>query len=147
MIRRLVLCACLAILPISAAGAEQIGCPDLAQAVQVGDCPSEAQLKYSYAGYCSDDARMYDKDNGNTCVTLEDFKKLKNHALWEAGDFQGYLHCGRTPEQTRALKLTEVKVAPAGKLTRVVCTYEDGAQMVLRTRRACTEAEGKITCD
>jgi hypothetical protein len=147
MIHRLVLCACLATLPISAAWAEQVSCPDLSQAVQVGDCPSEEQLKYSYAGYCSDDARMYDKDNGNTCVTLEDFKKLKNHALWETGDFQGYLHCGRTPEQTRALKLTEVKVAPAGKLTRVVCTYEDGAQMVLRTRRACTQVEGKITCD
>lgn len=145
MIRRLAVFACLVAAP--AAWAEEVSCPDLSRAVQVGDCPSEAELKYSYAGYCSDDARMYDKDNGNTCVTIEDYKKLKNHALWEAGDFQGYLHCGRTPEQTRTLVLTDVKVAPAGKLSRVVCTYEDGAQMVLRTRRACTQAEGKITCD
>lgn len=144
MLRRLALFLCLAASP---ALAEDIACPDLSTARQVGDCPSEEQLKYSYAGYCSDDARMYDKDGGNTCVTLDDFKKLKNHALWETGDFQGYLHCGRSPEQTRALKLTGMKIAPAGTLTRLVCDYEGGAMMVLRTRRACTLNGDKAVCN
>ena len=144
MPRRLVLAL---LFVVSPAAAEDVACPDLAQAVQVGDCPSEAQLKYSYAGYCSDDARMYDKDGGNTYVTLDAFKKLKNHALWEAGEFQGYLNCGRGQQETRALKLVRLSVAPAGTLTRVVCGYEGGAMMVLRTRRACTQDGDVARCD
>lgn len=154
MLRRLVL-ACLvlatpALAPLALAPlaqAEEVACPDLSQATQVGDCPSEAQLRYSFAGYCGDDARMNDKGSDTTCTSMDEFKKLKNHALWEAGEFQGYLHCGRTPQETRALKLKQLSVAPAGKLTRVVCTYEGGAIMVLRTRRACVQQGDKAMCD
>lgn len=127
--------------------AEDVTCPDLSQAVQVGDCPSEAQLKYSFGGYCGDDSRMNDKGSDKTCTSLDEFKKLKNHALWEAGEFQGYLHCSRSPQETRALKLQNLSVAPAGKLTRVVCTYENGAMMVMRTRRACQQQGDKAVCD
>ncbi|OJX70246.1 hypothetical protein [Magnetospirillum sp. 64-120] len=142
--KRLVLALLLAATP---ALAEEVGCPDLSQAVQVGDCPSEAQLKYSYAGYCSDDARMNDKGSDTSCTSLDEFKKLKNHALWEAGDFQGYLQCSRAPQETKALKLLNLSVAPAGKLTRVVCSYEGGALMVMRTRRNCQQQGDKAVCD
>lgn len=144
MLRRLVLAL---LFVASPALAEEMRCPDLAQAVQVGDCPSEEQLKYSYGGYCGDNARMNDKGGDNSCVTLDEFKKLKNHALWEAGEFQGYLHCNRSPAETRALGLKQLSVAPAGKLTRVVCTYEGGAMMVLRTRRACVQDGDRALCD
>jgi len=142
--KRLVLALLLAATP---ALAEDVTCPDLSQAVQVGDCPSEEQLKYSYGGYCGDDSRMNDKGSDKTCLSLDEFKKLKNHALWEAGEFQGYLHCSRSPQETKSLKLQQLSVAPAGKLTRVVCTYENGAMMVMRTRRACQQQGDKAVCD
>jgi hypothetical protein len=34
-------------------------CPDLQTAVQVAACPSDEELKYTFMGYCSDDAKAY----------------------------------------------------------------------------------------
>ena len=42
--------------------ADTLVCPDPASAVQVATCPSEVELKYTYTGYCGNDARMYAKD-------------------------------------------------------------------------------------
>jgi len=39
--------------------AESLACPDLAQARQVAACPTEAKLRYTFVGYCSDNARMF----------------------------------------------------------------------------------------
>lgn len=48
--------------PLSVAMAAAVACPDLATAVQVGACPAEEELKYTFTGYCSDDARAYKGD-------------------------------------------------------------------------------------
>jgi hypothetical protein len=140
MIRRLAAVVCLATFP---AMAGEIRCPDLATAVQVGSCPSEEELKISFNGYCGDNARIYDKGGDVTCVTFENYRKLKDIALWEAGDFQGYLHCSRSAEAHKATKLFGMKALRAGKITRVICTYDDGDEMTLRTRSECT-VEGNV---
>lgn len=55
--------AVLLLLPAFAASAgEQRSCPDPAAAVQVGNCPGEAELRYSFNGFCSDNRRIYQDD-------------------------------------------------------------------------------------
>ena len=39
--------------------AANFSCPDLAGAVQVNACPTEEELKFTYNGYCSDNAKAY----------------------------------------------------------------------------------------
>jgi hypothetical protein len=34
-----------------------LACPDLAAATQVNACPTEEELKHTYTGFCSDNAR------------------------------------------------------------------------------------------
>lgn len=145
---------CAAVFP---ALAGEIACPDLATAVQVATCPSEEELKYTYTGYCSDNARMYGKDK-DTCATYENYRKLKNVALWESADgaFHAYLSCDLAPAAIKAAKPKRVGVGPAGKLTRVACDYGDDIVFAYRTRAACKPAgdgacaEGKpckASCD
>ena len=70
-----------------------MACPDLAAVVQVATCPSEAELKYTFTGFCADNARLYDKDPA--CESEQAYRRKKNVALWESrdGEFQGYLSC------------------------------------------------------
>ncbi len=143
MIRRLAAILCLIAGPVLAG---DVNCPDRSTVIQVGNCPTEDELKIGFNGYCSDNARMYDKDNGDTCVTYDNYKKLKDIALWEAGEFQGYLHCSRSAEAHKAAKLFGVKVLRTGKLTRVVCAYDDGEEMTLRTRAECSAEGNKAVC-
>ncbi|WP_173981698.1 hypothetical protein [Magnetospirillum sp. SS-4] len=139
MIRRLAAILCVATFP---AMAGEVACPDLATAVQVGDCPTEKELMTGFNGYCSDNARIYDKGDGDTCHSLDNYKKLKDTALWEAGDFQGYLHCATPAETRKNSKLFGIKVLRTTKITRVICTYDNGEEMTLRTRAECT-VQGK----
>jgi hypothetical protein len=69
----------------TAAKGETLFCPDLAAAVQVGACPSEEELRYTFTGYCSDNARLYDPDTV-TCSDYKHYRRLKNVALWESRD-------------------------------------------------------------
>lgn len=129
-------CACA--LP---AAAGEVACPDLAAAVQVATCPSEEELRYTYTGYCSDNARLYGKDE-ETCASFDNYRKLKNVAMWESvdGAFHGYLSCDLTPAAIKAAKPRRVEVGKAGKLTRVACDYGDGIVFAHRTRAACKPA-------
>lgn len=142
MIHRLAVVLCLASVPAFAA---EYTCPDMATIIQVGNCASELELQAGFVGYCSDNARMYDKDD-TSCLSFDHYKKLKDVALWEGGEFQGYLHCGQTPEARKAVKSNGMHVAKLGKLTRVVCTYENGTEMALRTRTECTVQGDKTVC-
>ncbi|TAN70888.1 MAG: hypothetical protein EPN20_05140 [Magnetospirillum sp.] len=144
MIRRLALALCLISVP---AIADEVACPDMTTAVQVGACPTEDELKWGYTGYCGDNARLYDKEaEGDTCVTIENYKKLKDVALWEAGEFQGYLHCSLPAEAHRAAKPAGIGIRKTGKLTRVTCTYDGGQDMTLRIRADCTKSGDKAVC-
>ncbi len=134
---RLLLSALLA-LTLSPAFAAELSCPDAATAVQVGDCPSESELKISFASYCSADERMRDKGE-TVCKDINDYKKLKNIALWEAGDgaFHAYFSCDLAPEAIKAAKPKGVKLAREGKINRLICVYNDGITFTHRTRAEC----------
>ncbi len=145
MIRRLCVIACLVSLP---AFAGEVGCPDMSTAIQVGLCPSEQELKWGFDGFCGDNARLYEKSNpdGDTCVSMDNYKKIKDVSLWEAGEFQGYLHCSRPAEQHKAAKFISVGVGQIGSMNRIVCSYEGGDDMTMRTRAKCSVSGDKAVC-
>lgn len=133
---------CLALLgSLSAAGAraETLACPDLAAAAQIQPCPTDEELKYTYNGYCSDNARLYGRDV-LTCASFENYKEVKNVALWEAdgGRFDGYLSCNVGADVIKASKALKMSVERAKTLTRVICDYENEQRMVHRTKSVCT---------
>lgn len=131
--------ALLAVSCASAALAENVICPDLAAAMQVNACPSEEELKFTFNGYCSDNARIYKWQEENVCTNYSLYRQLKNVALWEAGngDFQGYLSCDLSQAQIRTAKAKVITAATQGKLTRVVCSYGEGISFVYRTKAQC----------
>ena len=130
----------------TAVAAGTLSCPDPGAAVQVGTCPSEEQLKYGFTGYCSDNARMYDKSSVD-CSDEKAYRKLKNVALWESagGAFQGYLSCDLPAAAVKAAKASAIAVAKQGGVTRVVCTYPEGIAFTYRTRSAC-RVQGDGSC-
>lgn len=136
----------LAGLPMSAAFAETVACPDLTQAVQVGACPSEEELRYTYTGYCSDNARMYDTKD-DVCSSFQNYRKLKNVVLWESADgaFSGYLSCDLPAARVRSAADATIAVARQGSITRVVCAFGEGITFSHRTKLAC-RAEGDGSC-
>ena len=133
-------------LSMNAALAGSVSCPDLAQAVQVGACPSEEELRYTYTGYCSDNARMYDTKD-DVCSSFQNYRKLKNVVLWESGDgtFSGYLSCDLPAARVRSDVATTIAAVRQGSVTRVVCTYGTGVTLTHRTKLAC-RVEGDGSC-
>ena len=72
-------------------------------AAQVNACPQEEELKYTYNGYCSDSAKAY-ANQTDSCIRYEDYRVMKNVALWESKDgvFDGYVSCDLPPAQADA---------------------------------------------
>lgn len=135
------------------AQAETISCPSLSTARQVGTCPSEEELKYTFNGYCSDNARMYDKDT-NLCTDYRNYRQEKNTAPWESGDgaFQAYVSCDRPAATVARAILSGIAVAKQGKITKVVCNYRDpGSEPLVftyRTRAECqVKGNGEANCE
>lgn len=129
--------------------AETLACPDAAAAVQVATCPSEEELKYTYTGFCADNARMYGKDK-ETCATYENYRKAKNIALWESKDgaFQAYISCDLPAGTLQQLKPLAIAVTRQGKLTRLACTYPEGVTFTYRTRAECkVRGDGNCAAD
>ena len=130
----------------TAAHADILSCPTLSTAAQVGVCPSEDELRATYIGYCSDDARIYDLADKDTCVNYGSYRRQKNVVLWEAGDgFQAYLSCDLPADTVKQAKPAGIAVKTRGALTRVVCTYPQDITFVYRTREQCT-VEGSGSC-
>jgi hypothetical protein len=127
--------------------ATPLPCPDLSAAVQVGTCPTEEELKYTFTGYCSDNARMYDKDQDNECSNYQRYRRLKNVVLWESADgsFHGYLSCDLPASAIKGAKPGRIAVSRQGRLTRLVCSYPDGILFVHRTKGEC-QVEGSGDC-
>lgn len=123
---------------LPAARAAVVSCPDLAAAVPVGACPTEEELRYTFHGYCGDDARAY-RGETDVCTDFQRYRTLKNVALWESADgvFNAYVSCDLPPETLRKARLTRVKVGKQGKMTRLVCSYGDTAAFTWRTRAEC----------
>lgn len=126
--------------------AATVSCPDLATAVQVATCPAEEELKYTFTGYCSDDAKAYRGDT-DVCTDYRRYRALKNVALWESADgsFSAYVSCDRPPASVRSAKLSAVKVGRQGKMTQLVCGYGEGLSFTHRTRAEC-KIDGAADC-
>ncbi len=129
-----------------AIAADKLSCPDLSTAVRVGSCPSDEELKYTFMGYCGDNARLYGRD-GDTCESFENYRRVKNTALWESADgaFSAYLSCALPEAGWRASQPTRIAVERKGSLTRVVCDYQDGVSFTHRGKAACV-VEGDGSC-
>lgn len=129
--------------------AETLACPDPAAAVQVATCPSEEELKYTYTGFCADNARMYGKDK-ETCASYENYRKVKNIALWESKDgaFQAYISCDLPTGALKNLKPASIAVTKQGKLTRLACSYPEGILFTHRTKAQCkVHGDGNCAAD
>lgn len=124
---------------VSSAVAATVQCPDLSAAVQVAACPSEEDLKFTFTGFCSDNARMYSK-NSEVCTDFQLYRKLKNVALWESrdGDFQAYVSCDLPAAQVKEVRASALAVAKKGGITQLVCTYREGVVFTNRMRGECT---------
>lgn len=129
--------AAFAALPASAA--QTFSCPSLETATQVASCPTEAELRYTYMGYCGDNARVYAGD-AIICATFENYKQHKNTALWEAaeGEFSGYLDCNVTAESIRASAARSMRVEQRRGITHLICEYDNSHRLVHRTRAKCS---------
>lgn len=119
--------------------ADPVSCPALAAAVQVAACPSEEELRYTFTGYCSDNARMYEEDENDSCASYENYRRLKNVALWEAADgaFQAYVSCDLPADVVRQLQPMAIAVSARNGLTRLICSYPRNVSFVYRTRLQC----------
>lgn len=123
----------------TAVHAAELSCPDLKEAVQVAPCPTDAELRFTFMGYCSDNARLYGRDV-LTCASFENYRAVKNIALWESADggFSGYLSCNVPPEQIRASPALRMKVERQKNLTRLICDYDNDHRLEQRGKAACT---------
>jgi hypothetical protein len=129
--------------------ADTLACPDPVDAAQVGTCPSEDELKYTFTGYCSDNARMYGKDT-DTCTSFRNYRKLKNVALWESKDgaFQAYISCDLPEGALKNLKPVSIAVTKQGKLTRLACRYSEGVTFTHRSKAQCkVQGDGNCAAD
>ena len=115
-------------------------CPDISKAVNVGACPSGDDLRRMFQSTCgSRDTENENPHAKGVCKHFSLFKKAKNTALWESADgkFEGYLSCDAKESEIRAGKLVKISTAQIREWDRVICTYEGGAELVLRTRETC----------
>lgn len=130
------------------ASATTLVCPELSGAAQVNACPQEEELKYTYNGYCSDSAKAY-ANQTDSCIRYEDYRVMKNVALWESKDgvFDGYVSCDLPPAQVKALRPTGMQLEKQGKLNKLVCSYPNGVKFTYRTKGKCTVANSQATCD
>lgn len=126
------------------AAAAPLACPDLAAARQVNACPSEEELKHTYSGFCSDDKKAYAGETDN-CMRYNDYRAMKNTALWESADgaFDGYVSCDLPSGGLKALRVTGMKVAKQGSITKVVCAYPDKVTLTYRTKAVCKIEDDK----
>ena len=131
---------------LSAAVAGTVPCPDLSAAVQVAACPTEEDLKFTFNGFCSDNARMYSKDT-EVCTDYQRYRQLKNVALWESRDgvFQAYVSCDLPAARVKEARASAIAVAKKGGITQVVCTYREGVVFTNRTREQCA-VDAKASC-
>ncbi|HRF03748.1 hypothetical protein [Accumulibacter sp.] len=140
--------ACLLVLAsiVTDSTAETLSCPKLATAVQVGSCPSEAELKYTFTGYCSDNRRMYEQ-NTSVCTDYQAYRQLKNVAQWESADgsFSAYLSCDLAAETIKAMPVSKISASKQGQINLLTCNYGEGISFSYRSRQQCT-VTGKGDC-
>lgn len=132
----------LVLLAAKPAWAESIyTCPDIAKAKKVGGCPSEETLLHMFSSTCgSTDTKNENPHAKGFCRNYSTFRKVKNTSLWETGDgeYVGYLSCDLTRDKIKAGKLVKISIGQKRIWDRVICTYDNGSELVLRTRETCS---------
>lgn len=131
---------------VTPAGATTLSCPDLKTAVQVGACPTEEQLKYTFVGFCSDDAKAY-RGETDVCTDFQQYRQLKNIVLWESagGVFDAYLSCDLPKGVIQGSQVSGVRIGKQGRVTQLVCSYPNGINFIHRTRAQC-QLDGSPEC-
>lgn len=124
-----------------AAQAQTLSCPTQEQMRQVNACPTEEQLRATFHGFCGDDSKAYQGQTG-PCADYQEFRRLKNTALWESADgaFDGYLSCETSAAAIKKSNLTRMLATQKGSITAVMCLYGSDAVLTHRTRKTCTVA-------
>ena len=124
---------------MATAFAATVTCPDLSTVVKVGACPSEEELQYTFNGYCSDNARMYDRAGTDVCTDYKLYREFKNTAFWETpdGKFDGYISCSPGKGDFAGAKPKELKISKQGSVTRIVCDYGNDHIFTHRTKAKC----------
>lgn len=120
--------------------AETVVCPEPATVIQIGTCPSEEELQFTFTGYCSDNARVYDKPEKQLCTNYELYRSMKNVALWETrdGHFSGYLSCDPGKSGIEGARPVSVKLDKQGSVSRLFCGYSTGITLTYRTKGKCS---------
>ncbi len=122
-------------------------CPDISKAVQVADCPAEEELKHMFSSTCgAAETNSKDQKVSGMCKSFEAFKQRKNTALWESadGEYMGYVTCNVPATQIKAGKLLKISLAHVGVMDKLICTYEGGTELALRTRKSCKIPGAKL---
>ena len=122
-------------------------CPDISKAVKVGECPTDGDLKRMFSSTCgSRDTENEIPGGEGVCRSFKLFKKAKNTSLWESADakFEGYLSCDAKESDIKAGKLVKISTAQKRQWDRVICTYDSGAELVLRTLETCKVPGAKL---
>ncbi len=115
-----------------------VQCPDLSQAQQLGDCPVESEVKRLFKISCDFEGDPNAK-NPELCDSYKEYKRRKFNALWESADqeFMGYVNCSLPAAEVKKGKPTGVAVSQKNGLHKVVCSYDTGARLTMRTRKVC----------
>jgi len=130
------------------AGSVVLACPDLAQAVQLGACPTDKELRATYRKTCP---TFLEKDG--ECKPFEAFARTKNKALWGAmsgaEEFLSYLSCAQPAALVKSSKPISVttKCNLQSGRCEARCGYENAITFNLRVKGSCKTATGqKIDC-
>ncbi|MCW8916873.1 MAG: hypothetical protein OQK24_13610 [Magnetovibrio sp.] len=123
-------------------------CPELSAAEQLGNCPSQQELKEGYDATCP--SAMAKR---NQCKPFSAYIKSKGKAIWSVmmnGEEQlPYIHCGVTQETVRASKPQSVSVKSSLQTLRseVKCTYENDFSLRFPIKGHCsTGNRGVVEC-
>ncbi|MCP4993065.1 MAG: hypothetical protein GY934_04655, partial [Gammaproteobacteria bacterium] len=125
-------------------------CPDLTKAVQVADCPAEEELKHMFSSTCGDaETNSKDPKVSGMCKSFEAFKQRKNTALWESvdGEYMGYVTCNVPAAEIKTGKLLKMSLTHKGVMDKLICTYEGGTELSLRTRQSCKIPGAKLNLE
>ncbi len=147
-IRLSVFCA-IAIFTAQPVWAESVyTCPDISQARQVGDCSSEEELIRMFASACGPRTMPgEDPDATEQCKSFEKFKQRKNTALWESADggYMGYVTCNRPAAKIKKAKFLSINLGTKRVMDKIICSYEGGVNLILRTRESCQIPDAKLS--
>ena len=115
-----------------------IPCPDLSEAMQIGDCPVEDELRHMFDKGCGVERDTTAK-KPELCDSYAEFKRRKNTALWESsdGEFMGYVSCTTPASEIKSSRPISVAVSQKKGIYKVACNYQGGIKFTLRTLSVC----------